>query len=69
LTVDWTTAAVLAGPVDAARWHAVYLCDHLIPHDPSWGRRVHVRDDEADLGVDDMLRNIDVLGDAVLPRL
>jgi F420-dependent oxidoreductase-like protein len=32
---SWRETTALAKAVDAARWHAVYLCDHFMPHDPS----------------------------------
>src|SRR5215218_4271793 len=32
---SWRETAALAQRVDAGGWHAVYLCDHFMPHDPS----------------------------------
>ncbi len=32
---EWSQARALAQRVDAAGWHAVYLCDHFMPHDPA----------------------------------
>src|SRR5215217_3354235 len=34
---SWRETAALAQRVDAGGWHAVYLCDHFTPHDPSGG--------------------------------
>ncbi|MFZ0325446.1 MAG: TIGR03560 family F420-dependent LLM class oxidoreductase [Actinomycetes bacterium] len=31
---SWHEMLALAQRVDAAGWHAVYLCDHFMPHDP-----------------------------------
>lgn len=32
---SWRETAALAQRVDAGGWHAVYLCDHFMPHDPA----------------------------------
>jgi alkanesulfonate monooxygenase SsuD/methylene tetrahydromethanopterin reductase-like flavin-dependent oxidoreductase (luciferase family) len=32
---SWPQVLTLAQRVDSARWHAVYVCDHFMPHDPA----------------------------------
>ena len=32
---SWPQVLALAGRVDSAGWHAVYVCDHFMPHDPA----------------------------------
>lgn len=32
---SWPQILALAQRVDAAGWHAVYVCDHFMPHDPA----------------------------------
>ena len=36
---SWPQVLALAHRADVASWHAVYLCDHFMPHDPA-GRAV-----------------------------
>jgi alkanesulfonate monooxygenase SsuD/methylene tetrahydromethanopterin reductase-like flavin-dependent oxidoreductase (luciferase family) len=36
---SWAQLLALAQRVDSAGWHAVYVCDHFMPHDPA-GRAV-----------------------------
>lgn len=36
---SWPQVLALARRVDSAGWHAVYVCDHFMPHDPA-GRAV-----------------------------
>jgi alkanesulfonate monooxygenase SsuD/methylene tetrahydromethanopterin reductase-like flavin-dependent oxidoreductase (luciferase family) len=36
---SWPQVLALAQRADAAGWHAVYVCDHFMPHDPA-GRAV-----------------------------
>lgn len=32
---SWPQLLALAGRAEAAGWHAVYVCDHFMPHDPA----------------------------------